>query len=501
MWMNKFKQFGLTIDQIFQAAFSPDAEKTHLWLPIIWIGSLILAGAILWGIFFNWGNIPFDYMDWAEVWAARMQAWRDALLNNTIPFHLSDVAAMRTESDRYFAVADMVSSPQVLLLRWLEVGPYTLVNNLFLYGIASYYLLRIRKKYNLSLYAFSLLFFLFHFNGFIVTHLSIGHLSWGGYYLFPAFVLFVMELLEGDRSWQWVAKMAVLLFFIFMQGSFHHQIWSAIVLGIIALIRWRYASQILKAGVFAILLSTPRILPVFFEMGPKISGGHDFLGGYPSLRNLVLALTYNSTPDNAWPGLVFDSRLGYWEFDIFTGWVGLIFLFGFGGLAMAFWHYRERKFPVLVVPVLALVFLSIGDNFLKALFYNPVLVSSERVASRMIGLALVIGLILSAIYYQKTLDRVRKSTVLQLAQVVFLLVLAKDLVLHTLRWSVANAYLALGVTRRDLSSVHISNHPDPDYFLALGIGAFVSILTMVFLVWVVRNESAVIKSKTPLETP
>ena len=489
MWMNKLKQFGLTIDQIFQAVFSPKAEKTHPWLPIVWIGSLILAGAILWGIFFNWGNIPFDYMDWAEVWAARMQAWRDALLNNTIPFHLSDVAAMRTESDRYFAVADMVSSPQVLLLRWLEVGPYTLANNLFLYGIATYFLLRIRKKYNLSLFAFSFLFLLFHFNGFIVTHLSIGHLSWGGYYLFPAFVLFVLELLEGDRSWRWVAKMAVLFFFIFMQGSFHHLVWSSIVLGIIALIRWRHFFQILKAAIFAILLSMPRILPVFIEINSKISGEFDILGGYPSLRNLAQALTYNSTPDMALPRMVFDSRLGYWEFDIFTGWVGLILLFGFGGLAMVFWHYRARKFPVLVVPVLALAILSIDDNFQKVLFYNPVLVSSERVTSRMIGLALVIGLILSAIYYQKTMDWMRKSIALQLAQVVLLIFLAKDLVLHTLRWSVENAYNAFGVTRRDLSQIHVSNHPDPDYFLALGIGAFVAILTMVFLIWIVRKTS------------
>lgn len=491
MWMNKLKRFGLTIDQIFQAAFSPDAEKPHPWLPVIWIGSLILAGAILWGIFFNWGNIPFDYMDWAEVWATRMQAWRDALLNNTIPFHLSDVAAMRTESDRYFSVADMVSSPQVLLLRWLEVGPYTLVNNLILYGIATCSLLWFRKKYNLSLFAFSFLFLLFHFNGFIVTHLSIGHLSWGGYYLFPAFVFFVLELLEGDRSWGWVAKMAVLLFFIFLQGSFHHLVWSLIVLGVIAIIRWRYFFQILKAGVFAVLLSMPRILPVFIEINSKISEKFDILGGYPSLRNLAQALTYNSTPDNAWPGIVFDSRLGYWEFDIFVGLVGVIFLLGFGGLTMAFWHYRERTFPVLVVPALVLVFLSIGDNFLKALFYNPVLVSTERVTSRMIGLALVIGLILAAIYYQKTMGWMRKPIFLRLAQAVLLILLAKDLVWHTLRWSVKNAYNAFGVTRRDLSVIHISNHPDPDYFLALGIGALVSILGMVFLVWVVRKTSNV----------
>ena len=83
----------------------------------------------------------------------------------------------------------------------------------------------------------------------------------------------------------------------------------------------------------------------------------------------------------------------------------------------------------------------------------------------------------------------RKSIALQLAQVVLLIFLAKDLVLHTLRWSVENAYIAFGVTRRDLSVIHVSNHPDPDYFLALSIGALVSILTMVFLIWAARKTS------------
>ena len=274
---------------LFNAFFSCEHEKKYRWLPWVWISLLFLAGALLWTYFFNFGNVPIDYMDWAEVWAARLQAWRDALLHNTLPFHLSDVGAMRTTSDRYFSVADMVSTPQLILLRCLEVGPYALINNLILYSFATYSLLKIRKKYGISLIVFTMMFLLFQFNGFIVSHLSVGHLSWGGYYLFPEFTYYLLQLEEEDRSWKWVTKMAFLLFFMFLQGSFHHLVWCLMVLGILAVIRWRYFFTILKAGIATILLSMPRILPVFSRVG-DFTDQPDILGGYPRLINIFQAM-------------------------------------------------------------------------------------------------------------------------------------------------------------------------------------------------------------------
>lgn len=484
-----------SLANILQAFFSPDDEKEHSWLPLVWISLIFLAGGILWGVFFNWGSFSINFMDWAEVWAPRMQAWRDALLKNTLPFHLSDIAAMRTESDRYFSVADMVSSPQVILLRWLDVGTYTLVNNFLLYGIASYFLLRIRKRYHLSLFAFTVLFLLFHFNGFIVTHLSVGHLSWGGYYLFPAFVLYLMEMLAGDRSWNWVARMSFLLCFMFMQGSFHHMVWCFIVLGIIAIIRWRHFFQIVKAGIFTILLSMPRIIPAFIQKTASISQEIDSLGGYPFLKNIRQAMTYPATPILALPGRIFDSKLGFWEFDIYTGWVGFAFIFVFGGLLMLFWSYRKREFPFLIVPVLVLMILSIGNNFLKVLFYNAVLSASERVTSRMMGLALVILIILAVIYYQKTMDHFRQHGLVLLAQITLLVILAKDLVSHTLHWSVKNAAQSFEVIPRDLPGVHISNHIDPEYFTMLAIGLGISIFSALFLIWMTRKTTHTVENQ------
>lgn len=472
---------------LFNALFSYEKEKKYPWLPWVWIGILFLAGALLWIHFFNFGNVPIDYMDWAEVWAARLQAWRDALLNNTLPFHLSDVGAMRTFGDRYFSVADMVSTPQLILLRWLEVGTYALINNLILYSFATYSLLKIRKKYGLSLIIFSVMFLLFQFNGFIVSHLSIGHLSWGGYYLFPEFTTYLLQLEEGDRSWRWVTRMALLLFFMFLQGSFHHLVWCLIVLGIIAVIRWRFIIPIIKTVAATFLLSMPRILPAFGRLG-DFTNNIDFLGGYPRLINVFQAMVYNSTPDMGLPGKVFNSNLGYWEFDIFTGWAGLLFIILCGIILMLVRHFRERKFPVLIVPAVALVFLSIDDNFLKALFNNPVLVSSERVTSRMIGLALVMLIILAAIFCQRNFKTMRQTFILRIIQAIVLLLIAKDLVLHTLRWSVNNAYMAFPTTPRDLSLVHISNHADPPYFTALIIGSLISVLTMVVLIILIKKD-------------
>jgi len=484
------QQFFANLKRLLQAFFSYDDEKTFPLLPWAWIGLLFIAGIILWGVFFNWGNVNINYMDWAEVWPARLQAWRDALIHNTLPFHFNDVAAVRNGTDRYFATADMVSTPQLLLLRWLEVGPYTLVNTLLLYAFATGYLIKIRNKYRLSLFAFSMAFLLFHFNGHIVTHLSIGHLNWGGHYFLPAFTFYLLELVETKVGWQWVAKMAFVLTFILMQGAFHHLLWCFIVLGISAVLCYRQAFTIFKTLLATILLTLPRLLPVFF-LEIKAPRGIDFIGGYPTLWDLIRSLIYNSTPNMGMPRQIFDTPLGYWEFDSFVGWPGLIFLALFGVAWLLISHYKQKKFPVLFVPTLVLIFLSISDNYLKVLFHNPILASTERATSRMMGLALVMLIILAVIYYQQFANRYHPPLVFQLAQLGLLAWTAYVLVLHTLRWSVKNAFGAFPFVARDLTTLHVSNHPDPVYYTQMGVGLGISLLTTALLIWAARKREVI----------
>ena len=112
-------------------------------------------GVFLWGKFLNWGKIPFDWLDWAEVNAPRLAFTRNAVLDGVLPLHMTDSSALRGVTDRFLTVPDPVLSPQILLFNFLDVGPFVLVHVLLLFTLGAWGLLWFRKRYNLSLAAFT----------------------------------------------------------------------------------------------------------------------------------------------------------------------------------------------------------------------------------------------------------------------------------------------------------------------------------------------------------
>src|SRR5690606_14899939 len=82
-----------------------------------WMVSLLLFGVLLWGIFFSWGNIAFDFLDWAEVTGPRYALLQDAVRQGELPLHAANTTALRGVTDRYFSIADTPFSPQIILLR------------------------------------------------------------------------------------------------------------------------------------------------------------------------------------------------------------------------------------------------------------------------------------------------------------------------------------------------------------------------------------------------
>lgn len=85
---------------------------------------------------------------------------------------------------------------------------------MLMYTIGFPGLLWLKRKFRLSDMTFAMLFMLFNFNGHILAHYAVGHATWGGYFLFPWFVIQVIRLLGGKRSWTWVAKTSGLLVLI-----------------------------------------------------------------------------------------------------------------------------------------------------------------------------------------------------------------------------------------------------------------------------------------------
>ena len=126
------------LQELVEAVFNPEIEKRSPWFGWLWLAGLYLGVAALWAKFLNYGKIPFDFHDWAEVSAARYAFLRDAVIKGVLPLHMPDASALRNVTDRFMSIPDVTLSPQVLLMRFMDVGPFLLVNLLILYTLIQY---------------------------------------------------------------------------------------------------------------------------------------------------------------------------------------------------------------------------------------------------------------------------------------------------------------------------------------------------------------------------
>ena len=246
--------------KIFNFLIDPEEELHHKGARISWFAFLFVIIFIGWGIFINWGGIPFDFHDWAEVNAPRLAFMKDAVTKGKLPLHMPDSSALRGVTDRYMALPDIILSPQVLLMRWMPVGTFVLVHTWLMIGLGYWGLLRLKKRFSLSLLSFTWIVLLYFFNGHMLSHYAVGRVTWGGAFLLSWFAELVFALIDGEQGAVWETKMAVLLFFIFLQGSFHQFVWCVIFLGFIAISNWKLLLTILRSGIAAGLLSAVRII-------------------------------------------------------------------------------------------------------------------------------------------------------------------------------------------------------------------------------------------------
>lgn len=489
-WLSNYFQKSI------EALFNPDKEKEFPWLKWAWLGALYLVGIFLFGDFLNLGEISFDFLDWAEISAARLAFLRDAVLKGVLPLHMPDATALHGVSDRFMSIPDVILSPQIILMRFMEIGPFVFINTLLLYSIGTLGLLRLRRKLSLSLVAFSVLFFLFNFNGHILTHLAVGHVSWGAYFLFPWFVLLLFDLIEGDKSWRWVLLTSLLLFFTFLQGSFHHFVWMVIFLGLVGITSWKYFSQILKAIVFSLLMSMVRILPIALGMGkfPR-----EFKSGYTTVTHVLTAMTSMKPP---WEAIYRDlpfTPISWWEFDLFIGLIGTAFVLYFGLYRWIRNHREKNTFPELLLPITAMFALTIGHIYYPIFISPLVLLSGERVSSRMIIIPFVFLLVLGANELQRWIKQSKPKVTVRITQLVLLVLMVNDLWFYVRLWGVANIAFNFDDLAVDLSIKVIANHPDPPYISMLIIGSAITLITFAFLFFMARREKQKISSSKSVQ--
>jgi len=467
---------------LVETFFLPGKGKVFAWFDGLWSAALYLLGLFHWCLFLDWGKVPFDLHDWLDQWAY-LSFLRQAALASELPLH---IGSPLVTTDRYLGRPDTLFSPQAYLLRFLEPGTFVLVNLLILFSAGFVALLLLKRRYKLSPVAFTTLFALFAFNGHITAHYAVGHAEWTGYFFLPFFVLLILKVLEGEKAdWRWVLLVALTLFAITLQGAFHFFLWCLIFLLAWGVFSPKHLIPALKATAFSLLLSLFRSLPPAIEFA---GGGKAFISGFPTVTDLFAAMVVLKYPSEALAG-PFKS-LGWWEVDTYIGLVGLGFLLTFG--IYRTWR-KQGPARMLLAPIVALTFLSIGQVYTLINHLPLPLADSERVTARFFIVPVVALAILAATSCQDFLtERGHCSLSERVFSLGLLALLANDLYQHSRLWRVNNMYQLFPSTPANVQSTVI-NHPDPVYSTALIAGSAITLLTFFLLLILSRGERRPVK--------
>lgn len=486
-WWSRGLRF---FERLLGLLFQPPAGRLGRLVSLLVFAGLALYGVRLWGVFFSWGNISFDFLDWAEVAGPRYALLKDAATKGLLPLHAGNITALRGVTDRYFSIADTPFSPQYLLLAKMEMGRYIFLDTMLFYGLGCIGLALIAWKYRLSPFAFTLLFLLFNFNGYLTSHFAVGHANWTATFLLPYFILLALHLVEKQSAgWRWVLGLSLLELVVLLQGGFHQFLWCLIFLTVLALFNWRLVRPVVLGGVFTILLSLGRLLPPALALAGV---QNEYLGGFPSVTDLIDGLIVLRDPGRAIHALTDTFPLNAWETDFYIGLLGLALLLVFGVLVpLARDRSKSAVHVQMLIPSLVLAVFSIGEMYAKvtAVLHVPPL-TGERVTSRMLILPLVAVLVLAVIFLQRTLNErtLDRRGLPAWGQILALMVgylMFHDLNQHLQAWRIRYLDAMTNLFPKvpfNPAQHTIANHADPVYTGMLAGGAAVGVIAMAFLV-------------------
>lgn len=462
--------------------------RQYRWIAVLWLVGLYVLGLVGFGVFFEWGNYDMEYHDWAQITGPRLQFLRTTVRAGVFPLHISDPSTLHGWTVRYLAVPDAFISPQYFLLSKLPIVWFNLVNVWLLYTLGFAGLLVLARKLRLGGLSFALLFLLFNFNGQVLAHYSVGHATWGGYFLFPWFAWLVLRLLEGDKSWRWVLLSSGVLFVMWLQGSFHQYVYLLMLLGFIGVCVPRTFWTVIRAGALALLASAFRLLPSILLYG-KFSPS--YLNGFPSLYSIWVNLVNIPHPlDTPFfpPGLAdWYTSLGEWELTYFVGLLGGLFLVFFGiyrGLLR-----RDAPYRGLALPIGLMALLSMAPVYQVVIQLPIPLLQGERAASRLFCVVLVFGLVVGAERLQRWLEGASNKPFALAVSLLGLAFTTSELWEDLQVWRLSNRLKDFWIVFEDNKWYVKNNYGDALYLWLVFGGLALSLLTFAVLAWLSWREA------------
>jgi hypothetical protein len=460
-------------------------------LPTLVIVLLFIVIGLSLARFLNWGEINYNYLDWSEE-GPRYAYVQNALRQGQLPLFIDSPMA---ENERFIGIADTLLVPQYVLLFFMSAGQFIVVNTLINYTLGFYLMLLIKKRLNWTLETFLIVTPLVLFNGYILSHLAVGHSMWVNSYLIPWLALLCLDYPEGSINWRWILNFSLYSLLVFLQGGFHFALWSW---GFILLFAFTKKSRV-KNGVVAflsgVLISMIRILPTSVTY---ITSGRRFIAGFRTITDLVMSLAHIQLPEV--PDPLLNSGLPVWESNYYIGFLGTAFILIFGLFLPLLkkdlktqLRLTEFWFPMLIVTVLSIGQIWRFTNYLPIPFAH-----AERVSARFFYLPMVFLLVIAGqsfhLWQEKLQPVLHKWIVLSSAVIVMM----HDLFQHARLWRVDR--LDTLFEKLDVPLIaDVAIKSDPPYISAIITGMVISTLTLALLIYLaIRQRSKANPKITPL---
>jgi NADH:ubiquinone oxidoreductase subunit 6 (subunit J) len=189
------------------------------------------------------------------------------------------------------------------------------------------------------------------------------------------------------------------------------------------------------------------------------------------------------------------SQIGGWEIDYYLGLVGFVFMFYFGVIRN--WM-KEKDQRSLYLPMLAMIFLSMGNVYLPLFNSSIPFMDSQRAPTRFALIPIVFLLILAAVQFQPMLKEWGRDRWKEKIIVLFGLAFCGfDLYRHSISWRLSTFSTDVLEKHSDTIQVAISNHVDSSYLLAVVIGLLVTLFALTALIVLATRESKRLNSLQP----
>jgi hypothetical protein len=445
-----------------------NSAARKVWDVLIILG-LFLLGVIIIGFTLNWGGISFDILDWSQE-GPRLLFLQQALKQGKPPLFID---SPMIETSRFLGIPDTLFAPQIFLLHVLPLGKFVLVNTLLNYAAGFFILRRIKIRLGWSMVPFIVAAPLALLNGFILSHIAVGHTMWVNAFLMPWLVLLYLSLPREGIDWGCVLHVSLFSLVIVLQGGFHFALWSWGFLLLVGLQKNKSLKTVLLSILFSVLTSLIRILPAsmtFFKNDRR------FIAGFRTLHDLLRSLIQLQLPEEA--QAMMNSGLPNWETNFYIGLLGGLFILFFAVGIPLLQKEENRWYLGLWTPLLILTVLSIGQVFRLTNLLPFGLAHAERVSSRFFFIPLLFLIVIAG----DTLNQWLGKRFNQSRYWLFLLgaevILMHDLIQHARFWRVDRLATIFDPLNVPLIG-NVLSQSDPAYLTALSLGASVSLISLI----------------------